>query len=50
LGLATVQQVVEERGGAIDVQSAAGQGTTFDVYLPLCADPGIGRDSLIRVR
>ncbi len=39
LGLATVYAVVKEAGGAIDVVSAAGQGTTVHVYLPQAAEP-----------
>jgi len=35
LGLATVHGVVEGAGGVIEVQSAAGTGTTFHVYLPV---------------
>jgi len=34
LGLALVQNIVTELGGAIDVRSAAGEGSTFAVYLP----------------
>jgi PAS domain S-box-containing protein len=34
LGLALVQGIVTELGGAIDVMSAPGKGSTFDVYLP----------------
>lgn len=35
LGLATVFSIVNEAGGAIDVVSTVGKGSTFDVYLPL---------------
>jgi PAS domain S-box-containing protein len=37
LGLATVQRIVTERGGRIDVYSAPGQGTTVTVSLPRVA-------------
>ena len=34
LGLALVQGIVTDLGGAIDVVSQPGQGSTFDIYLP----------------
>ena len=34
LGLAMVYGIVEQAGGAIDVETAIDQGTTFHVYLP----------------
>ncbi|WP_426436635.1 two-component system VirA-like sensor kinase [Bradyrhizobium genosp. P] len=34
LGLATVREIVEQHCGAIDVHSAPGAGTRFDVWLP----------------
>ncbi len=37
LGLATVHRIVQEQGGAIDVTSAPGEGSTFTVYLPSVA-------------
>lgn len=34
LGLATVREIVEDHGGAVEVQSAPGAGTRFEVWLP----------------
>jgi signal transduction histidine kinase/CheY-like chemotaxis protein len=39
LGLATVYGIVEQAGGAIDVESEVGRGTTFRVYLPRTSEP-----------
>ncbi|RAL20212.1 hypothetical protein DL240_17675 [Lujinxingia litoralis] len=35
LGLAVVKKIVSDHGGSIDVESAPGQGTTFEIRLPL---------------
>jgi two-component system, sporulation sensor kinase E len=35
LGLAAAHKIVSELGGQIDVDSTAGQGTTFHIHLPL---------------
>jgi signal transduction histidine kinase len=37
LGLATVREIVQEHDGAIQVQSAPGAGTRFDIWLPSVA-------------
>jgi signal transduction histidine kinase len=39
LGLSTVYAIVSRAGGAIDVTSAVGAGTTFELRLPLAAAP-----------
>lgn len=39
LGLAIVKHLVEAHGGRIAVESSAGQGAHFTVWLPLCAEP-----------
>jgi PAS domain S-box-containing protein len=38
LGLPIVQRIVQEAGGFIEVESVAGKGTTFHVYLPLARE------------
>ena len=38
LGLSLVLRIVTQYGGAIDVHSALGAGSTFTVYLPRCGE------------
>src|SRR5262249_14159354 len=40
LGLSTARQTVLEYGGAIDVKSAPGAGTHFDIWLPAARPQG----------
>jgi CheY-like chemotaxis protein len=44
LGLATVQGVVEQHAGWVEVESAVGHGSTFRVYLP-AAEPPPGQNA-----
>jgi PAS domain S-box-containing protein len=39
LGLSLVDGIVREYGGGIDVHSVVGQGTRFDIYLPVAEAP-----------
>ena len=43
IGLATCQSIAVEAAGAIDVQSTAGAGSRFDVYLPVVATRSAGQ-------
>ncbi|MGE3540395.1 MAG: response regulator [Candidatus Tectimicrobiota bacterium] len=42
LGLAVVDGIIANHGGAITVESAPGQGTTFSMYLPRLHDIALG--------
>jgi signal transduction histidine kinase len=44
LGLATVREIVREHGGAINVSSAPGAGSCFEVWLPCIAIPPVVPD------
>lgn len=39
LGLATVYGIVKQNGGFIDVKSRPGEGSEFDIYLPMAESP-----------
>jgi signal transduction histidine kinase len=40
LGLAVVQQIVESYGGRVEVWSQPGEGSRFDVWLPVDTEAG----------
>ncbi len=44
LGLSTVRGIVENQQGFIELQTEAGRGTTFSVYLPAARETGAGRE------
>jgi two-component system sensor histidine kinase HydH len=38
LGLSIVHKIVDNHGGKITVESTLGEGTTFELFLPICSD------------
>jgi two-component system cell cycle sensor histidine kinase/response regulator CckA len=45
LGLAAIRGIVRAHGGAIAVHSVVGRGTTFEILLPLAAEPAAKTES-----
>ncbi len=41
LGLSVVYGIVDQAGGFLDVRTQVGEGTCFDIYLPLAATPEV---------
>jgi signal transduction histidine kinase len=39
LGLAVVKRIIEGHGGAVEVTTEVGQGTSFDIILPIAVEP-----------
>ncbi|MBA4372089.1 MAG: hypothetical protein C0402_04435 [Thermodesulfovibrio sp.] len=46
LGLTISDAIIRKHGGKITVESEAGNGTTFHLYLPMAADTGRGTQSV----
>ena len=46
LGLATVSGIVKHHGGFIDIQTEAGKGTEFKIFLPAIAVPEAGENDI----
>jgi CheY-like chemotaxis protein len=44
MGLAMVYGIVKNHGGSVGLETAEGSGTTFTVYLPLCASGALPRE------
>jgi len=40
LGMSVVWGTIKDYGGYIDILSESGTGTTFDLYFPVCREPG----------
>jgi len=50
LGLAVAHQVITQHAGHIFVESEAGRGSTFHLFLPKCAAPAIDHDAPVPAR
>ena len=37
IGLAATRKIIQDHGGTIEFESEVGAGTTFRIYLPVCA-------------
>ena len=46
LGLALTRKIVSDHGGAIDLESSPGRGTTARIVLPLAAEPAMAAEAL----